>query len=78
MESYTMALNYAQGKEFVVHWVAGVDTGDRVFTGCGSTEEDAVIAAMDKAARENNEARAELGVLLGMRGNGKGGRQNGK
>jgi hypothetical protein len=76
MESYTIALRH-WGNASPVHWVAGVDTGDQVFTGCGDTEEAAVIVAMEKAARENNEARMELGVLLGQRGDGKGGRPSG-
>lgn len=76
MESYAIALRNWGGTS-PVHWVAGVDIGDNIFTGCGETEEAALIVAMDKAARENDEARAELGVLLGQRGDGKGGRPNG-
>lgn len=54
--------------------IAGVETDTGIFTGCGPTETDALIQAMEKAAAESNEARAELGVLLGQRGDGKGGR----
>ena len=46
----------------------------RLFTGAGPTEAAAIIDALAKAAVENDEARAELGVMLGVRGDGKGGR----
>lgn len=57
-----------------VRWISGVDTGKAVFTGCGPTEDAALLDAMEKASHESDAARAELAVLLGVRGNGMGGR----
>lgn len=77
MEHETFALRDGSGE--VVRWICGVDTGiaGGVFTGCGLTEDAAMIDAFAKAAEENDEARMELGILLGVRGNGMGGRPNG-
>lgn len=50
--------------------------GER-WEGCGPTKDAAVLDAFAKAAEESVEARAELGLLLGVRGDGRGGRPNG-
>lgn len=47
---------------------------DHVFTGEGPTRDAAILDAMAKAAAESDEARAELGILLGVRGGRAGGR----
>jgi hypothetical protein len=64
----------------VIRCVCFIDNPDipgKYWDGCGATEEAAVLDAYAKAAEENVEARAELGVLLGVRGGGQGGRPNG-
>lgn len=65
----------------VSRWLCVIDNPDLpgvYWHGCGTTEEAAVLDAYAKAAEENVEARAELGILLGVRGNGGiGGRPNG-
>ena len=61
----------------VVRWLCFIENPDRAgqyWDGCGPTEDAAVLDAYSKAAEESAEARVELGILLGVRGGGTGGR----
>lgn len=64
------------GKESL-RWISVVQAGGQSWTGCGPTEEASLLDAMDKAAAESDEARLELGILLGQRGKNTGGRPRG-
>jgi hypothetical protein len=58
----------------VTRWISVVQVDENSWHGCGPTEDAALLDAMEKASRENDEARLELGILLGQRGKNRGGR----
>lgn len=78
MEHETFGVRNGFGDVF--RWLCVIENPDycgKTWSGCGQTEEAAVLDAYAKAAEENVEARAELGLLLGVRGDGRGGRPHG-
>lgn len=72
MEYQTEAVRNGDGVP--ISWTCTVVADDGSFGGAGPTENAAVLDAMARAAGESEEARMELGVLLGLRGDGKPGR----
>lgn len=69
---------FRDGNGVAIKHAATVQTSDeKFFSGEGPTEDSALLDAMAKAAAESSEARAELGILLGKRGGGTGGRPSG-
>lgn len=78
MEHETYALRDGFGTVIrVLCVIENPDLPGKYWEGCGPNEEAAVLDAYAKAAEENVEARAELGLLLGVRGGGTGGRPSG-
>jgi hypothetical protein len=78
MEYETYALRNGFGDVVrVLCVIENPDLPGKTWQGCGTTESAAILDAYAKAAEESDEARLELGLLLGMRGDGRGGRPYG-
>lgn len=65
------------GSGDVARWLCVVTIGPAIednYVGCGPTKKAAEIDAFEKASHVSEDALFELGVRLGLRGDGKGGR----
>lgn len=65
---------FKDGWGFSLVWICAVSTDKGDYSGRGPTEDAAKIDALAKAAEESDEARAELGILIGVRGGRRPGR----
>ena len=70
----TYSLSNGDGE--VIRWLCWIGIDEMEFVGCGPTEAAAKINAFEQASQHSVEAEFELGILLGKRGDGKGGRPN--